>query len=129
MVSSSAYRDGFTLEIGQEVIGFCEGGDPEALQHNHPKGIDILVSHEGGFGSGDCVDNLAEGPQALLEYLMVSKPRYHVFGHFHHPVSPRKVHETECMQVASVVSNPRDPTLQVYKRRMYWCTEYRDRRF
>ena len=33
--------DGFTLEIGKEVIGFCEGGDPEALQHNHPKSIDI----------------------------------------------------------------------------------------
>ena len=107
--------DGFTLEVGKELIGFCEGGDPEALQHNHPKGIDILVSHEGGFGVGAGADNLAEGPQALLEYLRTSKPRYHVFGHFHHPVAPRKVYETECIQVASIVSNPRDPTLQVIK--------------
>ena len=105
--------DGFTLEVGEETIGFCEGGDPEALQHTHPKDIDILVSHEGGFGFGADADNLAEGPQALLEYLRTSKPRYHVFGHFHHPVEPRIVYETECIQVASVVSNPRDPTLQV----------------
>ncbi len=105
--------DGFILEVGEETIGFCEGGDPEALQHTHPKDIDILVSHEGGFGIGADADNLAEGPQALLEYLRTSKPRYHVFGHFHHPVEPRKVYETECIQVASVVSNPRDPKLQV----------------
>ncbi len=105
--------DGFIFEVGKEVIGFCEGGDPEALQHNHPNGIDILVSHEGGFGVGADADNLAEGPQTLLEYLRTSKPRYHVFGHFHHPVAPRKVYETECIQVASVVSNPRDPELQV----------------
>lgn len=105
--------DGFTLEVGKETIGFCEGGDPEVLQHSHPKDIDILVSHEGGFGSGADADNLAEGPQDLLEYLRTSKPRYHVFGHFHHPVEPRKVYETECIQVASVVSNPRDPELQV----------------
>lgn len=77
--------DGFTLEVGEETIGFCEGGDPEALQHNHPKDIDILVSHEGGFGVGADADNLAEGPHDLLEYLRTSKPRYHVFGHFHHP--------------------------------------------
>ena len=105
--------DGFSLEVGEETIGFCEGGDPEALQHNHPKSIDILVSHEGGFGVGADADNLAEGPQDLLKYLRISKPRYHVFGHFHHPVAPRKVYETECIQVASVVSNPRDPKLQV----------------
>lgn len=105
--------DGFTLEVEEETIGFCEGGDPEALQHNHPKDIDILVSHEGGFGVGADADNLAEGPHDLLEYLRTSKPRYHVFGHFHHPVAPRKVYETECIQVASVVSNPRDPKLQV----------------
>ncbi len=105
--------DGFTLEVREETIGFCEGGDPEALRHNHTKDIDILVSHEGGFGAGADADNLVEGPQDLLEYLRTSKPRYHVFGHFHHPVKPRKVYETECIQVASVVSNPRDPKLQV----------------
>lgn len=105
--------DGFTLEVGKEVIGFCEGGDPEALRRSHTRSIDILVSHEGGLGVGADADNIAEGPQDLLEYLRISKPRYHVFGHFHHPVAPRKVYETECIQVASVVSNPRDPKLQV----------------
>jgi hypothetical protein len=105
--------DGFTIDIGGEVVGFCEGGDLKALQSDHPRKLDVLVSHEGGFGAGANADRLSEGSQALLEYLKASKPRYHVFGHFHHPVGPRTVYDTQCVQLASVVSNPRDPTLQV----------------
>ena len=105
--------DGFTIDIGGEVVGFCEGGDPTALQGSYSRKLDVLVSHEGGFGVGADADNLSEGPQVLLEYLEASKPRYHVFGHFHHTVGPRPVHNTQCIQLASVVSNPRDPTLQV----------------
>lgn len=105
--------DGFTVEIDGETVGFCEGEDPSALQQNHPKPIDVLVSHEGGFGAGADKYQLSEGPQPLLEYLKTSKPRYHAFGHFHHPVAPRTVYQTQCFQLSSIVSNPRDPTLQV----------------
>ncbi|MDP6041614.1 MAG: metallophosphoesterase family protein [Candidatus Latescibacteria bacterium] len=104
--------DGFTINIDGEVVGFFEGEAPKALQ-GHPKKFDILVSHEGGFGIGADAEGLQEGSKSLLEYLKTSKPRYHVFGHFHHPVGPLTVHDTQCIQIASVVSNPRDPTLQV----------------
>ena len=105
--------DGFTIEKDGVWVGFCEAGDPKVLQRKCANGVDVLVSHEGGFGEGAEADALSTGPQDMLAYLKESKPRYHVFGHFHHPVGPRRVFETECVQVSSMVSNPRDPTLQV----------------
>jgi hypothetical protein len=103
------------MDTGGAVIGFCEGGDPAALQHKDPRNLDVLVSHEGPWGFGTNTADVPRGSRALLEYLEVSRPHYHVFGHLHYPIGPLTVHDTQCIQVASVVSNPRDPTLQVIK--------------
>ena len=104
--------DGYTLEVDGTSVGFCEGGDPGELDRNHSGQVDVLVSHEGGFGDA-AGEDLSEGPESMIQYLELYQPRFHLFGHFHHPVGPIKVHDTQCIQLASVVSNPRDPTLQV----------------
>ena len=103
--------DGFTIAIGGQTVGFSERGDPQTLQHLGK--VDVFVSHSGGFGVGADANGLREGSQDLLEYLEASKPNFHVFGHLHQPIGPLMVHDTQCVQLASIVSNPRDPTLQV----------------
>lgn len=107
--------DGYTVEIDDEVVGFCEGRDFTVFDEKKSSRMDVLVSHEGGFGIGAEKDELAVGSDALLEHLKIWKPRYHVFGHFHHPVGPRVVFETQCMQLSSVVSDPRrnQPVMEV----------------
>ncbi len=94
------------------MVGFCAGGDPERLGQVNSGPLDLLVSHEGGFGEG-AGEDLPEGPEPVIRFLKSAKPLFHVFGHFHHAAGPIQVHETRCVQLASVVSNPRDPTLQV----------------
>ncbi len=104
--------DGYTLDVDGAVIGFCKGGDPRALDGVHSGRVDVLVSHEGGFDN-IAGEELPDGPEVTIQYLKLKKPRFHLFGHFHHAVGPVMVHETECVQLASVVSNPRDPALRV----------------
>ena len=98
--------DGFTVQIGDETVGFCEGSNIGVFEKDGSPRLDVLVTHEGGFDVEAEKDELAVGSDALLEYLQARKPRYHVFGHFHHPVGPRMVHEAPCVQLASVVSHP-----------------------
>ena len=104
--------DAYTLDAHGALIGFCQGGDPRALAGSQPGQYDVLVSHEGGFG-GAGGDQLSSGPEAMIQYLRRMKPRFHLFGHFHHALGPVRVHETQCVQLASVVSDPRHPTLPV----------------
>ena len=104
--------DGYTVRCDDAVVGFCAGGDPQRLGQDYSGPLDLFVSHEGGFGEA-AGEDLPEGPEPVIRYLKSNKPLFHVFGHFHHPAGPIKVHETRCVQLASVVSNPRHPTLQV----------------
>lgn len=99
--------DGFVHQDRGVRVGFCEAGDPGALSSRSEDAVDVLVSHEGGFGAGAESDGLAPGPDAMLSFLRKRKPAFHVFGHFHHPVAPRRVYDTMCVQVASVVSDAR----------------------
>lgn len=99
--------DGFTVDLGDKTIGFCEGTDLSVFEQSNNSRLDILVSHEGGFGPGAEENKLAVGSNSLLEFLRNWKPNYHIFGHFHHPVGPRAVYETMCIQLSSVVSDPR----------------------
>lgn len=103
--------DGCTLDAEGAVIRFW-GGDLELLAGEPSGQLDVLVSHEGGF-AGAANDDLPECPAGLMEFLKLSNPRFHIFGHMHHPVGPIRIQETQAVQLASVVSNPRDPTLQV----------------
>jgi len=104
--------DGYALDAHGVAIGFCKGGDPRALAASQPGQYDVVVSHEGGFGDA-AGDELSSGPEAMIQYLRRRKPRFHLFGHFHHALGPVRVHETKCVQLASVVSDPRDPSLRV----------------
>lgn len=99
--------DGFVHQDRYVRVGFCEAGDPGGLDSRSEDAVDVLVSHEGGFGVDAESDGLAPGPDAMLSFLKKRKPAFHVFGHFHHPVAPRRVYDTMCVQVASVVSDAR----------------------
>lgn len=99
--------DGFVHQDRYVRVGFCEAGDPGGLDSRSEDAVDVLVSHEGGFGVDAESDGLAPGPDAMLSFLKKRKPAFHVFGHFHHPVPPRRVYDTMCVQVASVVSDAR----------------------
>ena len=107
--------DGFVHQARDTSVGFCEAGNPRALESRLENAMDVLASHEGGFGVGAESDGLAPGPDAMLSFLERRKPAFHVFGHFHHPVAPRRVHETMCVQVASVVTDARSSPNQVVR--------------
>ena len=62
-------------------------GIPGLLAASQLGQYDVLVSHEGGFGDA-AGDELSSGPEAMIQYLRRMKPRFHLFGHFHHAVGP-----------------------------------------
>jgi Icc-related predicted phosphoesterase len=59
---------------------------------------DILFSHETGYHYFDRRDTMHEGFHTISNYIINSKPKYHIFGHHHQNVE-FQVEETKCFCV------------------------------
>ncbi len=88
-----------------------KGLDVHALERHWdliPTGIDILITHDPPFGSGDITAyGIHAGSQELLAAIKRVKPRYHIFGHIHDSYGISRLHhdnaEIICVNTSAII--------------------------
>jgi Icc-related predicted phosphoesterase len=109
--------DGTVLDRGGVRIAFLGGveelpGEPhidaaayDALLGLAPGSIDVLVSHEGPYGSGTRYGGETAGSPLMSRLLAHLEPRHHVFGHMHQLAGPRAFGPTTYLGLDGLVAS------------------------
>jgi Icc-related predicted phosphoesterase len=117
--------DGQRAEIGGRVFGFVGGGLRTPMRTPYERDeeeyaalveqvgeVDVLCTHIPPDVPELCYDTVARrferGSRALLAALRRTRPRYHLFGHVHQPLTRRmRLGATECVNVGHFASTGR----------------------
>jgi Icc-related predicted phosphoesterase len=109
--------DGAVLDIDGFRIAFLGGveelpGEPaidreayEALMSGPPGSIDLLVTHEGPYGSGTLHSGETAGSPMMSRLLECLQPRFHVFGHMHQLSGPTAFGPTTYLGLDGLVAS------------------------
>jgi Icc-related predicted phosphoesterase len=109
--------DGTLLDIDGFRIAFLGGveelpGDAsidatahEALAGLGAGAVDLLVTHEGPYGSSTGYHGDVHGSRLMSDLLAALRPRYHVFGHAHSTFGPTTVGATACLGLDALVAS------------------------
>ena len=110
-------RDGTVLDLEGFRIAFLGGveelpGDAsidasayETLADLGPGAIDLLVTHEGPYGSSTGYHGDVHGSQLMSDLLASLRPRYHAFGHAHSMFGPSALEDTTCLGLDALVAS------------------------
>jgi hypothetical protein len=109
--------DGTVLNVEGFRIAFLGGveelqGEPhidgsayDALMSLPPGCIDLLVTHEGPYGSGSMHSGETAGSPMMSRLLERLQPRYHVFGHMHQLSGPTAFGPTTYLGLDGLVAS------------------------
>jgi hypothetical protein len=109
--------DGTVLDLDGFRIAFLGGveelpGEPhidsaayDALQGMPPGSIDLLVTHEGPYGSGSTHNGETAGSPLMSRLLERLQPRFHVFGHMHQLSGPTAFGPTTYLGLDGLVAS------------------------
>lgn len=109
--------DGRILEVGGARIAFLGGVEElpgeaaidreayDALMDEAPGSIDLLVTHEGPYGSSRGHRGNVLGSRLITELVERVQPAYHVFGHAHQRLGPERAGKTAWLGVDALVAS------------------------
>jgi len=109
--------DGSVLDISGLRMAFLGGveelpGDAAidraaygALLELGPGSIDLLVTHEGPYGSSRGYRGDVLGSQLMTDLVTRLRPAFHVFGHAHQRLGPERLGETAYLGVDALVAS------------------------
>lgn len=81
------------------IIGSI-GHNVMIAQEDIPKDIDILVTHYPPYGILD----EGMGSVEILNFVLHSKPKYHLFGHIHSTAGQKHIFgNTTCINIATIL--------------------------
>ena len=91
----------------EDAVEECDGvviasisGNAAIADEDIPDDIDILVTHDPPYGILD--EDM--GSVNILNFIMKSRPRYHLFGHIHSTAGQSQMFgSTECVNIAATV--------------------------
>lgn len=110
--------DGTVLDIGGLRIAFLGGveelpgeaaidvGAHQALLDRAAGAVDLLVTHEGPFGSSRGYHGDVHGSALVTRLIETLQPSYHVFGHAHQILGPGQIGRTTYLGVDGLVASP-----------------------
>jgi Icc-related predicted phosphoesterase len=111
--------DGTVLEVGGLRVGFLggveeEAGDAQIRQSAYrsllelgPGVIDLLVTHEGPYGSSVGYHGDVHGSPLVSRLLDALQPAFHVAGHAHQLSGPRTFGPTTYLGLDGIAASPR----------------------
>ena len=68
-----------SVKYKEHMIGYTQ---EEANNLTIPS-ADILLSHDSGYKWMDRYDEVHQGYEAISSYIIINKPKIHIFGHYH----------------------------------------------
>jgi Icc-related predicted phosphoesterase len=110
--------DGTVLDTGGVRIAFLGGVEEqsgaaginmaayESLVSRGRRSVDVLVTHEGPYGSSTGHHGDTHGSKLMSELLDAIEPTYHVFGHAHVLTGPTRVGHTTYLGLDGLVASP-----------------------
>ncbi len=111
--------DGTVLEFDGVRLAFLGGAEEapgragldrpayESVLSREPGSIDVLVSHQGPYGTTRGYRGDLHGSPAMTALIEHLRPAYHVAGHAHQLVEPRQFGRTTYMGLNSLVASAR----------------------
>ncbi|HEX5414332.1 MAG TPA: metallophosphoesterase, partial [Chloroflexota bacterium] len=111
--------DGTVLTVGDGCIAFLGGVEEEAgdahfderayhsLLQLGPGAVDLLVTHEGPYGSSVGYRGDTHGSPLISDLVDALRPSFHVAGHAHQVSGPRKFGSTCYLGLDGIVASPR----------------------
>lgn len=95
------------ITVLEDAIEDCDGIIIGSIGHNVmiaqediPKDIDILVTHYPPYGILD----EGMGSTEILNFVLHSKPKYHIFGHIHSTAGQKHIFgNTTCINIAMIL--------------------------
>jgi Icc-related predicted phosphoesterase len=109
--------DGRVLDLDGVRVGFLGGveelpGDSgidgsvyETMMALQPGAIDVLVTHEGPYGSSTGYTGDVHGARLITDLVATLQPAYHVFGHAHQPFGPARAGRTVQLGLDALVAS------------------------
>ena len=80
-------------------------GDYDRNIQKIPSDTDILITHQPPYGILDFSANIRYGDHKLLEIVLKTKPKYHLFGHIHGAYGIEKSEHTTYVNAAVLSEN------------------------
>lgn len=80
-------------------------GDYDRDIQKIPNNIDVLITHQPPYGILDFSANIHYGDRKLLETVLKTKPKYHLFGHIHGAYGVEKSEHTTFVNAAVLSEN------------------------
>lgn len=80
-------------------------GDYDRNIQKIPNNIDVLITHQPPKGILDSSANINYGDRKLLEIVLKTKPKYHLFGHIHGAYAVEKSEHTTFVNAAVLSEN------------------------
>lgn len=111
--------DGTVLECQHLRVGFLGGEDHprdtngfdldacESLKRREPRSIDILVTHDAAYGASTGYQGQVQGSERISALVAHLQPRFHVCGHYHQLIGPRREGDTKSLCLSSLVASSR----------------------
>ncbi len=109
--------DGTVLEFDDLRVAFLGGveelpgapaidrGSYESLLAMPPGAIDLLITHEGPYGTSTGYRGDVLGSRLISALLETLQPRYHIFGHAHCPIGPQPFGPTTLLGLDALVAS------------------------
>ena len=111
--------DGSIIEVDGLCIAFLRGVEEQedeagidmaahrSLLRLGPGFIDLLITHEGPYGSSRGFRGDVHGSSLITKLIEATQPAYHVFGHAHQLLGPQLEGETTWLGLDGLVASPR----------------------
>jgi Icc-related predicted phosphoesterase len=111
--------EGQVLDLAGTRVAFLGGAEEqpgeagidrdayERLMRMEPGTVDVLVTHQGPYGSGTTFRGAVAGSPMMSELIERLGPRFHVAGHLHQLVGPRRFGATTYLGLDGLVASPR----------------------
>jgi predicted phosphohydrolase len=80
-------------------------GDYDMNIQNIPTDTNVLITHQPPYGISDCSANINYGDCNLLQIVLKTKPKYHLFGHIHGAYGIEKSEHTTFVNSAILSEN------------------------
>ncbi|MGB2694942.1 MAG: metallophosphoesterase [Dehalococcoidia bacterium] len=109
--------DGTVLDAGGFRVAFLGGVEElpgeagidqaayQLLMELEPDSVDLLITHQGPYGSGNRFGGEVAGSPLISKLLERLEPRFHVFGHLHQLVGPRAFGRTTYLGLDGLVAS------------------------